>query len=74
MLVAGSLTYLGITLGYFDPADYERAQTVYPEVETGVAMIRGGQVVAGITTVLGSLAMYFRIFSTTKLIPQSLKN
>lgn len=68
VLLAGSLVYLGITVGYFDPADYERAVTVYPEVERGIDLVRAGQVLAGITAILSPLAAYFRVFKSSRLI------
>ena len=72
-LVVASLGYLGVTFGFFTPTDFESAQTVYPEIETGVNLIRAGQVVSGVTAIGGALIIYFRIFNTTKLLPQSLR-
>lgn len=67
-LFAGSITYIGATLGYFDPEDLARAQTVYPEVQNGITLIQAGQVLAGITAILSPLVVYFRIFKNSRVI------
>ncbi len=67
-LFAGSIGYIGVSIGYFNAEDLSRAQTVYPEVQTGIELIKAGQVLAGITAVLSPLVVYFRIFKNSRLI------
>lgn len=71
-LIAGAMTFFGISYGVLNSEDLQRAQTVYPEIVRSVELMKAGQAVAGLLALGQALVVYFRVFSTTKIIPQSL--
>lgn len=66
-LVVGAVGYLATTFSVVDPVQLQNAATVYPEVEKGIALIHGGQLLAGISGIVGVLVFYFRT-QASKLI------
>lgn len=63
-LVLGSISYLAASLGFIDWEDLNRAQTVYPDVSSGIVMVQAGQWLAGVTLIGSALAIYFRVNAT----------
>lgn len=66
-LIFGAISYLAASFGFVDWQDLGAAETVYPDIQNGIAMIKAGQWLAGLTLIGSSLAIYFRV-KATKLI------
>jgi len=72
-LLVGALSFFGVSLNLISADDLANAKTVYPEVQRGIELIQAGQIGSGLLAIASVLLIYFRVFATTKLIPQSLK-
>lgn len=59
-LIAGAVAHFLASFGVVEWEDLQRAQTVYPEIESGWAMIQAGRIMDALVIIGGSLAIYFR--------------
>jgi len=66
-LIIGSVSFVAITTGFVDPSQLDQASTVYPEVKNGIELIKGGQLFAGFSAIVGSLVLYFRVKTSAKI-------
>lgn len=66
--VVGGLAYFGVIYGFVDQSALQSAQTVYPEVQRGIELIRTGQWISGAMAIGGALLVYWRAKKTTKII------
>lgn len=59
-LIAGAIAHFLASFGVVQWDDIEHAKTVYPDIDSGIAMIQVGRIMDGLVLVGGSLAIYFR--------------
>lgn len=72
LILAGGSFFL-VSYNLVDPTDLTSAESISPELYRGIELLKTGQWLSGFTAIGGALILYFRVFKTTSLIPQSLK-